>query len=91
MSSSIASSKAACTFAGARLISSARMRLPKMAWAENGTPARPFTGVNLPSQVMSLGNISGVNWIRRKSDSRLAANVFMVRVLARPGRPSNKT
>ena len=57
--SAIASSKADCTFAGARLISSAKIRLwnngPFWKWNE------PSFGWNTSVPVMSAGNKSGVN------------------------------
>ena len=50
-------------------------------------PAGAFAGVDLRA-VMSLGSRSGVNWMRLNWLSRFSASVLMVRVFARPGRPS---
>ena len=87
--SCIASSSADCTFAGARLISSASRRFAKTG---------PKRGVNvcvagfrICVPVTSAGRRSGVNWMRWNDASIAPASVFASRVLARPGTPSSRT
>ncbi len=41
--------------------------------------------------VMSLGIMSGVNWIRRNERLRIFATVETSKVLARPGTPTSRT
>ena len=85
--SCIASSSAACVFGGVRLISSARMICAKIGPFTNRSrrPPSPSSRISVP--VMSDGIRSGVNWMRLKSRSRIAASVLIRSVLARPGTP----
>ncbi|CPQ35512.1 Uncharacterised protein [Bordetella pertussis] len=90
--SSIASSRADCTLAGARLISSASTRLPNSGPCWNSMRWRPSASCcSTSAPVMSEGSRSGVNWMRRMVASRCAASALTVRVLARPGRLSSNT
>src|SRR5688500_1434813 len=86
--SCIASSSADCTFAGARLISSARTRFantgPRLA--END----PSRGLNTSVPVRSAGSRSGVNWMRLNDRESEAARVRTASVLASPGTPSSR-
>ena len=59
--SCIASSSAACVFAGARLISSASTRSAKIGPGRNVNSRAPLKSV---TPVMSAGIKSGVNWMR---------------------------
>ena len=85
--SSMASSKAAWVFGGARLISSARRML-----ANNG-PARSLNSPDFWSYMyvpmMSKGSKSGVNWTRLNLHPRARAKVLASSVLAKPGKSSN--
>ncbi len=84
--SCITSSSADCTFAGARLISSASRKL------QNTGPCSvsnvPVSGRNTRVPTRSLGTRSGVNWIRWNVPPSTAAAVLMVSVFASPGTPS---
>ena len=87
--SPIASNKALCTLAGERLISSAKTR-----FANTG----PRCGLNVAVFGMytmvpttSLGNRSGVNWIRSNLSSSTLPNDLTKSVLATPGMPSRRT
>ena len=82
--SCIASKSADCTLAGARLISSAKIKLANIG---------PLRGMNLPSEytmvpVKSPGRRSGVNWMRLNSVFTASDNVLTAKVLASPGTPS---
>ncbi len=87
--SSIASSRADCTLAGARLISSASTTLLKIGPGRNSNV--PVSARNTSVPVRSAGSRSGVNWMRWKSASRSSASVFTAVVLASPGTPSTST
>ena len=79
------------TVAGARLISSARMTLPNSGpgWNFSWLPCSVCWRISAP--VMSEGNRSGVNCTRLIRASRCLDSALTVRVLARPGRLSNRT
>ena len=85
--SCIASKSADCTFAGALLISSARTKFAKTGpfFTEN------FDCLTLYSWVptTSAGNKSGVNCILLKLPLIAFDNVFIAKVLAKPGTPSS--
>ena len=87
--SCIASSRADCVLAGARLISSA-----SSTWQKIG-PLRRTNSFVLRSKmevpVTSDGSRSGVNWTRGNWQPRRRANVFDSVVLATPGTPSSRT
>ncbi|MNR46646.1 hypothetical protein D3C85_1656450 [compost metagenome] len=87
----MASSKAAWTLAGARLISSARITLPNKGpgWNLIWFPSAVCWSISPP--VISDGSRSGVNWMRRICASRWVASALTVRVLASPGRLSRST
>src|SRR5437763_8430507 len=87
--SCMASSSADCTFAGARLISSARTRLAKIG-PKRGVNVW-FAGLRICVPVTSAGRRSGVNWMRWNVASMAPASVFASSVLAKPGRPSSRT
>ncbi len=87
--SSMASSRAACTLEGARLISSASSRFAKMGPRLGVKVSCLGSKMRVPTT--SLGSRSGVNWMRRKLVWLAEASVLMVRVFARPGRPSSST
>ena len=86
--SCIASSSAACTLAGARLISSARM-----IWAKSG-PFLTWKSWVFWSKTMvpitSAGRRSGVNWMRENEALMISASVRTASVLASPGTPSSR-
>ena len=81
--SCIASSRAACVFGGARLISSARRRLAKTGPGRNSKDAARWSKIEEP--VTSEGIRSGVNWMREKRRSATWANDRAISVFARPG------
>ncbi len=86
--SCIASSRAACTLAGARLISSARM-----IWAKSG-PFLTWKSCDFWSYTIvpmtSAGRRSGVNWMRENDAWMISASVRTASVLASPGTPSSR-
>ena len=84
--SCITSRSADCTFAGARLISSASRKLQKTGprWVSNEPVSARY--IRVPTR--SDGTRSGVNWMRLKDPPRTLAAVLMVSVLASPGTPS---
>src|SRR6266542_1209673 len=84
--SCITSSSADCTFAGARLISSARRKLQNTGPSSVSKAPSPTLYTRVPTR--SEGTRSGVNWIREKDPPRTPAVVLIVRVFARPGTPS---
>ncbi len=84
--SAIASSSADCTFAGARLISSASTRLANTGPSSTSKLSLPVRHTRVP--VMSLGIRSGVNWRRANDPPTTSANVRTASVLATPGTPS---
>src|SRR5262245_48647439 len=86
--SSIASSSAAWTLAGARFTSSASTRLAKTGPGWNLNSPRPPSLKYTSEPVTSAGSRSGVNWIRENCASRFLASALMARVLASPGKPS---
>src|ERR1700722_10109221 len=87
--SCIASRSALCTFAGARLISSARTRFAKTGprWGLNS----PVFGWKTMVPTTSLGRRSGVNWMRSNWTPRALPKDFTSNVLASPGMPSRRT
>src|SRR4051794_33912591 len=87
--SCITSSSADCTFAGARLISSASTKLPNTG--PSSVSKRPVSGRYTRVPMRSAGTRSGVNCTRLKVPPRTEASVFTVSVLARPGTPSSST
>ena len=84
--SCITSSRADCTFAGARLISSASRKLQNTGPSSVSKSA--WSGRNTRVPTRSLGTRSGVNWTRLKLPPRTDAVVLIVSVFARPGTPS---
>ncbi len=86
--SCMASSNALCTFAGARLISSASSRLvntgPSSTW---NSPVR-WWKTRVP--MMSAGTRSGVNCTRWNCPPTAPASDFTARVFASPGTPSTR-
>ena len=86
--SCIASSSAACVFAGARLISSANTRSAKIGPGRKVNSRAPVRSV---TPVMSAGIKSGVNWMRWNLTSRASARVRTSSVFAVPGTPSSST
>ncbi len=86
--SSMASSSAACTLAGARLISSASTMLAKIGPGSKRKLSWPSSEYSTSVPVTSDGSRSGVNWMRLKSASSSFARLLTARVLAKPGRPS---
>ena len=87
--SCMASSRADCVFGGVRLISSARIILPKIG---PSTKVHLRCPVSKSSSIMSVpvmsdGIRSGVNWMRRKARPIASAMVRTIRVLAVPGMP----
>ena len=84
--SCITSSSADCTFAGARLISSASRKLQKTGPCSVSNV--PVSGRKTRVPTRSLGTRSGVNWIRWNVPPSAAAAVLMVSVFASPGTPS---
>src|SRR5208283_1265526 len=87
--SCMASRSALWTFAGARLISSARTRFAKIGprWGLKS----PDFGWKTMVPTTSLGSRSGVNWIRSNWTPSDDANDLTSKVLARPGIPSRST
>ena len=90
--SCIACSRAAWVLGGVRLISSARMMLPKIGPLINRNMRLPVpeSSSRISVPVMSDGMRSGVNWMREKSSSSASATVDMSRVFASPGTPTSK-
>src|SRR5581483_6866594 len=84
--SCITSSNALCTFAGARLISSASRKLQKTGPSSVSNVPRSGRYTRVPMR--SAGTRSGVNWMRANDPPSTAAVVLMVSVFARPGTPS---
>ena len=84
--SCITSSSALCTFAGARLISSARRKLQKTG--PSSVSNVPVSGRYTRVPTRSAGTRSGVNWMRANEPPSTAAVVLTVSVFARPGTPS---
>ena len=84
--SCITSSSADCTFAGARLISSASRKLQKTGPSSVSKSAELGRKTRVPTR--SEGTRSGVNWIRWKLPPSTCAVVLIVSVFARPGTPS---
>ena len=87
--SAIASSSADCTFAGARLISSASTRLAKIGPSSVSNASLDGRHTRVPT--MSPGMRSGVNWSRLKVPPIASARVRTARVFATPGTPSRRT
>src|SRR3954452_14367539 len=87
--SCITSSSADCTFAGARLISSARTKLPNTG--PSSMSNWPVSGRYTRVPTRSAGTRSGVNCTRLNVPPRTEASVFTVSVLASPGTPSSST
>ena len=81
--SCIASSSAACTLAGARLISSARMICAKSGPFLTWNSCVFWSKTIVP--ITSAGSRSGVNWMREKEAWMISASVRTASVLARPG------
>ena len=88
--SSIASSMADWTLAGARFISSANIILPKMGPGSKRNVRIPFSSYSFSLPKISEGTKSGVNWILENLESMISAIVRTVFVLASPGNPSTK-
>ena len=84
--SCITSSSADCTFAGARLISSASRKLQKTG--PSSVSNEPESGRYMRVPTRSDGTRSGVNWTRWKLPPSTWAVVLIVSVFARPGTPS---
>ena len=84
--SCMTSSRADCTFAGARLISSASRKLQKTGPSSVSKPSLPPRYMRVPTR--SEGTRSGVNCTRWKLPPSTSATVLIVRVFARPGTPS---
>src|SRR3954454_24688464 len=87
--SCITSSSADCTLAGARLISSARTKLPNTG--PSSVSNWPVSGRYTRVPTRSAGTRSGVNCTRLNVPPRTEASVFTVSVLASPGTPSSST
>src|ERR671937_16590 len=85
--SCITSRSADCTFAGARLISSASRKLQKTGPSSVSKSPRSGRHTRVPTR--SEGTRSGVNCTRWKRPPSTWARVAMVNVLARPGTPSS--
>jgi hypothetical protein len=87
--SCMASSSADCTFAGDRLISSARIMLAKIGpfFVRNSDDCGSYTRV----PIRSAGSRSGVNWIRWNEVLMARASMRTVIVFAKPGTPSIRT
>ena len=81
--SAIASSRADCTFAGARLISSASTRLANSGPHSMSKSSDDGRQMRVPTR--SAGTRSGVNWMRVIDPPTTLDTVETVRVLARPG------
>ena len=87
--SCIASSSAAWTLAGARLISSASTMFAKMGPRLMLNEPVDWSKTCVPRT--SAGSRSGVNWMRWNVVWIVSASVRTVSVLARPGTPSSST
>ena len=87
--SCMASNRALWTFAGERLISSARIIFAKIG--PFFTKKSPSFWLYIRVPIRSAGSKSGVNCIRWKAVSITVAKEEIVRVFAKPGTPSNKT
>ena len=87
--SAMTSSSADCTFAGARLISSASTMLA--ITGPGSVMNSPVSCRNTRVPTMSEGTRSGVNWMREKLPPMTVANVDTASVLATPGTPSSRT
>ena len=87
--SAMASSRADCTLAGARLISSASTRLAKTG--PSSVSNRSVDGRQTWVPTMSAGIRSGVNCSREKLPPTTSARVRTASVLATPGTPSSRT
>ena len=87
--SCMASSNALCTFAGARLISSANIKLAKIGpfFTSNFSFLTLYTIV----PITSAGSKSGVNWMRLNLASISDDKVLIANVFAKPGTPSKST
>ena len=86
--SCIASRSADCTLAGARFISSARIKLANIG--PFFTEKVSFLGLYICVPIISAGNKSGVNCKRLNFASIVLASVLMASVFANPGTPSNR-
>ena len=84
--SCITSSKALCTLAGARLISSANNKLANTGPNTVLNSLVFWLYMRVPTK--SAGSKSGVNWMRLKLPRMALAKVLTVKVLANPGTPS---
>ncbi len=84
--SSIASSRADCVLGEARLISSARTMLAKIAPGRNSKSR--VSWLNTETPVTSLGRRSGVNCMRRTVTPRVRARLLASMVLPTPGTSS---
>src|SRR5205823_13389376 len=87
--SSIASSSADCTLAGARLISSASRTLVKIGPRLSANVREARSKTEVPR--MSAGSRSGVNWTRPYSRASDLAIALASNVLPVPGTPSRST
>ncbi len=85
----MASRRADCTFAGARLISSASTKLAKIGPFFTWKVSLLTLYIIVP--ITSPGRRSGVNCIRLYFASMSCASVLMAKVFARPGTPSSST
>ncbi len=84
--SSMHSNSADCVFGEARLISSPRTTFAKTAPGLNSKSPRSWLNTFTP--VMSVGSMSGVNWIRRNEQSMERAIALASIVLPTPGTSS---
>ena len=84
--SSIASSRAACVFGGARLISSASRTFVKSGPGRSLNSPACWSYMYVP--MISAGRRSGVNCTRLNLHPSAVANVFAINVLANPGKSS---
>ncbi len=84
--SSMTSNRAACVFAGARLISSMRIIFENIGPFLNSNSEVFISNTEVPK--ISLGIKSGVNCIRLKPISKDFASNFAEMVFATPGTPS---
>ena len=87
--SCIASRRALCTLAGARLISSARTKLAKIG--PFFTSKVSFFTLYIRVPTTSAGSKSGVNWTLLYFAETRLARVLIANVFARPGTPSRST
>ena len=87
--SCITSSSADCTFAGARLISSASRKLQNTGPSSVSKP--PVSGRKIRVPTRSAGTRSGVNCSRLNEPPSTSATVLTVSVFASPGTPSSST